>query len=244
MGHHLAVVTCHQWIELAPAALQSVADQTRAFDGVLMVVDPGEHDQEYANLLQTHPVQFYKLPEHQGVAAARNAGFAWAVERGFEWVSFLDEDDLYWPTYLEEMHKAVSLCPRVKLFYPDWAEFADPGYLRRFHVTPEHNRDLLLKTPYIVSASTIHTDVWLKVKEINGTGYDPGLEAQGLRWEDYLFYIEAALCGFQFSRVGLGLLRVRTHPGQGGEIANRTIPQWTEYVQQKVKSLYGKTARS
>lgn len=239
---HLAVVNCHQWIEFAPAALQSIANQTRTFDGVLMVVDPGDHDQAYVDLLQGYPIFFYGLPEHQGIAAARNAGFAWAIDHGYEWVSFLDEDDLYCDTYLEEMHKATVLCPWIKLFYPDWAEFTEGSYLRRYRRTPEYDQQLLFKQPYIVSASTIHTDVWKKVKEVNGTGYDIALEKQGLRWEDYLFYLEAALSGFKFCRVGLGLLKVRNHQGQGSEIANQTIPQWTAYATKKIESLYGKTA--
>jgi len=237
MGH-LVVINCHQWIHFVGAALQSVANQTHTADGVLVVLDPGDHDTEYLDLMAEWPVHFMAMPEHRGIAAGRNAGFDWAVAHDFDWVSFLDEDDLYWPTYMEEMHKATVLCPWVKLFYPDWAEFAQDSPLRRFHSTPEFDRNLLLKTPYIVSASTIHTAVWLAVKEKNGIGYDTELERQGLRWEDYLFYIEAALLGFQFCRVGLGLLKVRQHKGQGSEIANQTTEQWTKYVKEKLERLY------
>ena len=82
--------------------------------------------------------------------------------------------------------------------------------------------------------------VWEAVRKANGTGFDEELVKQGMRWEDYLFWLEAAALGFKFAPVGTGgLVRVRRHGGSGSEIANSTIPQWRAYVGEKMQRLYG-----
>jgi hypothetical protein len=120
--------------------------------------------------------------------------------------------------------------------YCDWNEF---GHTLAHHRVDEYTWERLVAAPYIISTSMIHVDVWKAVRDANGTGFDEELSHVGLRWEDYLFYLEAGALGYKFTRVGKGLVRVRRHGPSGTDIANATIPQWRAYAKDKLKRLYG-----
>ncbi|MFH7241310.1 MAG: glycosyltransferase family 2 protein [Spirulina sp.] len=83
------------WLE---QALASVAAQTYAAYEVIGV-DDGSTDATLAQL-QAHPVVTRVLQtEHSGPAVARNAGIAAATG---DWVAFLDADDWWHPTHLDQ----------------------------------------------------------------------------------------------------------------------------------------------
>lgn len=212
-------------------AIQSALDQVVPVDRIIVALDgPTRDDFEtyYASLPDS--VEWTLFDESHGVAAARNWLFR-AARHG--WVIPLDEDDILHPTYVARMLQAVGVCPDVKIFYPDWIEFG-PQVKQPYRKTPEFSLEQLQQGPFIISSSFIHHSAWKAVRDANGTGYDQGLEKCGLRWEDYLFYLEAAHIGIDMARVGFGLVRVRKHPNTGTEIANATIEQWHKYATRKL----------
>lgn len=93
---------------LLERAVRSVMAQTEP-DFELLVVDDHSTDGTLA-LARTLEQEFHNLtvialPANSGVSAARNAGLDAA--RG-SWISFIDSDDEYLPTFLETMHAGTS----------------------------------------------------------------------------------------------------------------------------------------
>ena len=143
------------------------------------------------------------------------------------------------PDYVSRLRQAEKAYPDGDIFYPDWATFgAEPGFMK----ADEYEYSELVRRPYIISAAAIRTRTWELVKASNGRGYDEDLHDLGLRWEDYLFYLEAGFLGAEMARIGIGgaLVRVRRHQDKssGGDTANATIPEWVEYVTDKFQGLY------
>lgn len=59
--------------------------------------------------------------KNQGVSAARNTGIQNAK---YEWIAFLDGDDLWEKNHLEEIHKMMKIFPSEKIFVTSF-EFSD-----------------------------------------------------------------------------------------------------------------------
>lgn len=102
--------------------LRSVLSQTFA-DYELIVIDDGSSDGSYQKacdvLGMENPRCRIVKQENSGVGAARNKGVALA--RG-EYVAFLDADDWWEPTFLEEVNRLTER-------YPEAATFATGFYL-------------------------------------------------------------------------------------------------------------------
>ena len=171
--------------------------------------------------------------EDGNVAAARNAGFQIALQDGCDFVIPLDEDDILHREYISRMQRALTALPGYGILYPDWIKFDGwTGYVR----VPEYSLRLLEQRPYIISTSFISTSTWEAVRTHNGMGYDEELVRRGLRWEDYLFYLEAGSLGVDMARVSLGLVRVRGR-GEGSSVANATVQEWAQYANEKLRTL-------
>ena len=238
------VIPCHSHPHLLGNALGSLYYQTVLPTEIGCIIDwgPGEQYDQYREQFDGAPSDLWYCgvggSAPTGVSKARNVGFEEFRRRGYQWVIPLDEDDELRPRYIERMVEAATLCPHIDIWYTDWVEF---GVFQAHHRCPEYSYDELLKHPFMVCSAMIRISVWEAVKAQNEMGYDVELTDRGLRWEDYLFYLEAGALGFQMARVGLPLVRVRRHGTSGTTVANETIPQWREYVQEKLQRLYGVT---
>ena len=95
------------------STLQSVLAQTYT-DYEVIVVDDGSTD---ASLQEAERMQSDKIrvlhQENQGVAVARNTGIENAAG---EYIAFLDADDKWNPSYLEEIDKIVQKYPQSDIF--------------------------------------------------------------------------------------------------------------------------------
>ena len=234
------VIPCHSYIQWLPEALDSILAQTVQPRQVIMVEDGNEDIFEYDAVFKAYEGKFeflrhVAISPAQGVCAVRNKGFKMAALCDVKWVIPLDEDDLLRPKYIEKVMLSVQVCPQAKIHYTDWNIFGDTlGHKK----TPDYSFDRLLQGPFITSTALIHMDVFEAVREKNGDGYDENLTRKGLRWEDYLFYLEAGALGFDMARVGLGLLRARRHGESGTTIADATIDEWHVYAKDKLHRLY------
>jgi glycosyltransferase involved in cell wall biosynthesis len=85
-------------------ALQSVCDQTRAPDEVI-VVDDGSSDDTVERLRAQFPTVRVLRQPNRGVSAARNTGIRAAAG---EWIALLDSDDEWLPPKLERQLEAVT----------------------------------------------------------------------------------------------------------------------------------------
>jgi glycosyltransferase involved in cell wall biosynthesis len=113
------------------ASIQSALAQTRS-DFELIVADDGSHDGTVDIVRSFATDGRVRLVEcdHRGPAAARNAAIAVASA---PYVSLLDSDDFFMPTYLEVMGDTLDRAPDAGFAYTDAWMFHD--VTRRFSRT-------------------------------------------------------------------------------------------------------------
>jgi glycosyltransferase involved in cell wall biosynthesis len=173
------------------SAIRSVLSQTRR-DFELIVVDDGSADDTAArvrSLQADERVRLVRQP-NGGPGSARNAGIARARAR---YVSFLDSDDLWLPSYLEVMGNCLEREPDVAFAYTDaWVLDDRTRRIRRTTAMsrarppmpppddPEEFLALLLERNFIANSVTIRRAV---LEEVGG--YDPALQA-AQDWELWL----------------------------------------------------------
>ncbi len=93
--------------------VQSVLDQTcQNFE--IVIINDGSTDSSVKAVEAINDNRIRLIhQENQGVSAARNRGIK---EAKFEWIAFLDGDDLWEPNHLEEITKMMNLYPEEKVF--------------------------------------------------------------------------------------------------------------------------------
>ena len=189
-------------------AIRSVLAQTRG-DFELVVVDDGSTDGTAA-LAAGFDDPRVKLirQENLGLAAARNTG---AANGDGELLALLDSDDLWLPTFLEEMGSALARDPASGFAYTD-AWVLDDRTRRIARATAMHYQDppasppadaegllyALLRRNFVFTAATVRRSVFEAVG-----GYDGTLRAA----EDYELWLRIAAHGHRAARAQ-GILAV------------------------------------
>lgn len=225
------VIPCHSWPEYLPLALHSIVKQEMKPGRIVAILDAPSKSYAKSMPLMRCSSEIIELSHNVGPAQVRNIGFRWAIEHGYEWVAFLDEDDEYHPQYIEKMCRSRDLVPWASIHYCDWIKIGKwHGYQR----VDEYHYERLLQGPFIMSASVINVQAWKDVYERNGTGYDPGLRG----WEDYLFYLEMGALKHVGARVGLALVRYRKHAPSISDEAHKNLIETVGYIREKMKRLY------
>lgn len=240
------VIPCHSYPTLLPETLASIREQIVSPATVLCILDHVSMSDyreidNYAGEYGTDQYLVWPVVNNHspGVSGARNMGFEEISYSNSQWVVPLDEDDLLETKekgFIYRICQSIEANPWVDIHYTDWIEF---GTTLEHHSTPDYSYETLLQAPFITCTAAIRTSTWQAVKEANGQGYDEHLHELGLRWEDYLFYLEAGALGAKMARVGLPLVKARRHGSSGTTVANETIPQWRAYATEKLKRLYG-----
>jgi glycosyltransferase involved in cell wall biosynthesis len=208
------VVAAHNAARTLPATVRSVLAQTRS-DFELVVVDDGSLDGTEAALRQTtsDPRVVYLRQENLGPAAARNAGIARA---GGSYVSLLDSDDLWLPTYLETMAAAFDGDRSAALGYTD-AWRLDDATRRIFRRTIMSSQDpprppprdpqallaALLERNFVYTSATLRRET---LEEVGGF-------ASLTRSEDYELWLRVAASGRHFVRASGVQAVYRDRPG-------------------------------
>src|SRR3990172_11293931 len=102
---------------LLERALAGVFAQTRK-DYEVIVVDDGSTD-DTLDFLRSQPIAAIPTPHSGKPAIARNVGIAYAQG---ELVAFLDSDDLWEATALEELSAALDRAPAAGFAFCDYAD--------------------------------------------------------------------------------------------------------------------------
>lgn len=191
-------------------AILSVLDQTyHAWE--LFLIDDGSTDESsdvarhYAG---KHPakISYLEHPSHenQGKSASRNRGLAGATGR---YVAFLDADDLWLPTILEEQVAILESHPRAAMVYGPiqwWYSWTgDPedfgrDYVEELGVPPNallQPPDLL--TLFLQDRAAVPSDILVRRQVIDRVG---GFEEQfRVLYEDQVFYAKVCLAAPVFA---------------------------------------------
>ena len=235
------LITGHRYVDCIGEAFVSISMQASKPDTTIVVLDRPRprHLEAYRCLTESYgheTIIAQPALVSSGISFSRNVGFDHLIEQGMDFVIPLDEDDIMDPDCIKRTRQAIDLCPDLSVHYWDWVEFGEKVSYTR---CPEWSEKELFAHPFIISSAAISVKMWLDVKGVNGQGYDCTLTEQGLRWEDYLFYLEGAVLGHKMGRIGVGALtKVRRHGQTGTDIANRTIDQWRAYASKKFEDLY------
>jgi glycosyltransferase involved in cell wall biosynthesis len=198
------------------AAIRSVLAQTRP-DFELLVVDDGSLDDTIAQVARFENDERVRLlrQENSGPGAARNL----AINAGQgRYISMLDSDDLWLPTYLETMAAILDRDPDVGLAYTDaWVLDDATGRIRRTsamhyqHPPRDPPRDplaflrlLLKRGNFVFTSTTVRRDVLDRV----------GLFEAALKpAEDFGLWLRIVAGGFRAMRTPGNLAVYRKRPG-------------------------------
>ncbi len=214
-----AIVVTHNRPRFLIAAVSSVLRQTLASIEVVIVDDGStdETEEETARLAASDARVRVFRQANAGPGAARNAGIAQATA---DWVAFLDDDDLWTRSALEELLAAampghdVIACHALRFFSDEPAATAEdilaaPEAYRVEYWPPNPPREgLTLREVMLRPVAPIHAGVFRReaVREIGGFDTSSGVE-------DYDLWLRLASRG-PTPVVPRPLALYRWHPGQ------------------------------
>lgn len=179
------VMPCFNGAAHLPTSVGSVLQQTFA-DWELIVVDDGSTDGSFDWLqAQADPRLVLIRQTNQGVSAARNAGFARA--RG-DYVAFLDADDTWAPTFLEEMLFALQSQPQAVLAYCGWQNLGLSGGRGQPFVPPDYETAQKRETLFAGCRWPVHAALSRRKAVLAAGGFNPALKNA----EDYALWLEVA----------------------------------------------------
>ena len=223
------VIPAYSWPQHIEEAIASAVDQAT----VLCIVDGRSVGHNYRQTADRDGVYWLQIDRHLGVAGARNAGFHWAIECGFDFVVPLDEDDTLRPGFVRGV-AALQRISGVSIVYPNCACFGDDD--KQFS-WGEYNLDRLRREPFIPVTSLISVQAWIDVLDSNGVGFDPALNDLGC--EDWLFFLEASALGHHAAYWPFVGFNWRRHPGQRTARVEGNISAIAAHIETVMKDRYG-----
>lgn len=114
------IIPCYNAARYVGASLRSVLAQEGVALEVIMV-DDGSSDGSAEFVEKAFPTVRILRQSNQGVAAARNLGIQ---EAAYEWIAFLDADDLWMPGKLQAQVELLQLHARARMVYTAWQVWA------------------------------------------------------------------------------------------------------------------------
>ena len=196
------VITCYELGRTLPEAVESVRSQTAAAEEIV-VVDDGSRDPltvQVVDWLDEHEPDVTVIrSEHRGAAHARNTGVAATTAR---FVVFLDGDDLFEPTYLEQA--ADLLRERADLAFVCCALQAFGRASYRWKPPPYTVAEAVGRGACGHISTVFRREVWDQVG-----GFDEALPA----YEDVDFWLRALELGLRGAILDEALLLYRVRHG-------------------------------
>jgi glycosyltransferase involved in cell wall biosynthesis len=191
-------------------AIDSVRAQTLTASEII-VVDDASTDGTGALLQKISCVRYVRHPKNSGQAAARNTG-AHLAQSPF--LAFLDQDDLWEPTFLEETLAILEPAAQATLVHCDGYQVNERNEILEYDAAMKHQRSItqLLRGGHDVatSGSVFRKDCFDAVG-----GYDAALSI----WEDIDLAIRLYRPG-RFIHLPKPMYRHRLY----GHNASRSIP--------------------
>ncbi len=107
------VITTYNRLGLVGRAVQSVLNQSRQPDEIILV-DDGSTDSTEKVIPQTFPSIQYIQQKNRGISQARNRGIS---RSSGDWIAFLDSDDEWLPDKLKKQSNALKKKPEYRICY-------------------------------------------------------------------------------------------------------------------------------
>jgi len=172
--------------DLLTNALNSLVNQTISDAFEVVLVNDGGPDlgQFLKNYEKRLNIKYVRNQISHGRTKALNEGISASIGK---WISFLDDDDIYYPWHLESMYNATMTQTQYKFFY---------GSFNRTLISLEHNKtpiEILSIAPFefskkeLMIGNKIPINTWLVNSEIfkNLGSFDPTFDVL----EDYEFLL-------------------------------------------------------
>lgn len=225
------VIPCFNKEHFIRETLESVAKQTHS-NWDCIIVDDGSTDEssKIVQSFQECDTRFRMIKQsNSGLSAARNTGIKQAKT---ELIVPLDADDLLQPTYLAETLSALTdkntetreltiVTTGVSCF----------GIENKIHTPSCVNLQTLLEENQIVCTALFSKSLWENIGQ-----YDENMK---LGYEDWDFWIRAAVYGAKFQVVSDPLFCYRQHENSMISNARLYRPQTVRYILEKHPTLFG-----
>jgi glycosyltransferase involved in cell wall biosynthesis len=156
-------------------AIRSVLAQTYG-DRELIVVDDASTDDTSRLVLRFPQARYFRRGQNGGQAAARNDGADLATG---EFLAFLDQDDLWEPTFLAEALAGLDADSRAALIHADGYQVDESDRILEYDAAMKHTRSITQQLRGGHDAATSGSLVRRACFDSVG-GYDPELRV----WED------------------------------------------------------------
>jgi glycosyltransferase involved in cell wall biosynthesis len=210
------VIPCYNSASFLPQALQSVREQTRAVDEII-VVDDASTDGSAA-IAREAQVTCISLQANVGPGAARNAGISASTG---ELIAFLDADDYWMPTHVEDVAGLLERYPESAVAFSRIRRFGEEDLVAPPHVPegPPSNMFWRLIEENIVaqSSAVVRRDILVR----------NGCYSSGLRYsEDYDLWLRLAR-RYPFVCTSAVTACYRVHPNQASRnITEMVLGRW------------------
>jgi len=191
------IVLCHNYGRFLREAIDSALAQTYPNCEVLVLDDGSTDDslevaRSYGDAVRvfTHPNMGIERTGNRGVEEARG-----------EYTAFLSADDLFEPTYVEDLHRALAAVPEASFAYCRAQMFgADDRILRAFPFSPYL---IALRTNYVNACALTRRADYIAVGGMSDVG--------DITMEDWDLWLKMIEHGKRGTYVRKPLLRWRRH---------------------------------
>lgn len=182
------VMPCYNARDHLPRSVGSVLAQSFQ-DWELIAVDDGSTDGTRTWLQsQSDPRIRVRSQPNRGVSAARNAGLEMA--RG-AFIAFLDADDTWEPSFIQEMHAALCDHPDAVLTYCGWQNLGLPGGRGQPFVPPDYETPTKPQALFSSCLWPIHAVLVRRAAVMAAGGFDTSLQNA----EDYALWLRVGITG-------------------------------------------------
>jgi glycosyltransferase involved in cell wall biosynthesis len=235
------VVPAYDSAAFIAETLDSVLAQTHAYFEVVVVNDGSRDTEELERALAPYlarrdgRVRYFKQ-ENRGAGAARNRG---VMEARGAFVAFLDADDLWEPSYLEEQLREIET-RGLDLSYTDALMFGDsPLAGKTYMETAPSEGEVNFLSLIRGDCNVITSGVVARRAAV----LDAGLFDEGLRnAQDFELWARLAHRGARLGYQRKVLVRYRVREGSlSGDAQNRLAREWK--VTRHIRDAYQLTAR-
>jgi glycosyltransferase involved in cell wall biosynthesis len=226
--HVSVVIPCFNYGRFLAEAISSALGQSHVPFEVI-VVDDGSTDSSVDVAGNFAPHVRVITQQNMGVAAARNLGLR---EAAGEYVTFLDADDVFQPTYVEALLTALLEGSGAAYAYSSMEYFgAARGAFPAFAFSPA----LLLARNFVNTSALVRRSDALAIG-----GFTLSFQRSG--WEDWDFFLRLLEHDKQGVAVSKPLLRYRQHEISRRSPRSRNLRERLR-LQSEHPSLYGRRPR-